>query len=317
MSPHKPKRWMLASYDGIDALEFVDAVVTAPDSGEVSIRVTAAGVNPSDYKGLSGGWNADASLLPIGVGQEVAGVVTAVGPETEIATGPVAVGDRVVAFKIAGGFATDVTVAAADVFALPHSLDDQTAAGLLHVGVVAAELLHLSGATAGEVLLVHGGSGSVGSLVIQLARRAGVRTIATGSAASQARLRAIGAEPTTYGDGLVDRVRQIAPEGIDAAIDAAGTDEALAVSLELVPDASRVATLAPGPRAREAGVKISAGAAPSSIVFREPQRARIIELAASGGLALTIAAAYPLTQAPDALRFVAGGHPGGKVVLIN
>ncbi len=310
------KRWVLPSYGGIEALEFVDADVPAPGVGEVSIRVTAAGVNPSDYKGLSGGWNADASLLPLGVGQEAAGVVTAVGPETQIATGVVAMGDRVVAFKITGSFATDITVAAKDVFALPEQLDEVAAGGLLHVGVVAAELLHLSGARAGDTLLVHGGSGSVGSIVIQLAQRAGARTIATGSAESEAKIRALGAAPTTYGDGLADRVRSLAPGGVDAAIDAAGTDEALAVSLELVADPSRIATLAPGPRAREAGVRISAGAAPASIAFREPERAAILELAASGAIALPIARTFALSDAPAALRLVATGHPGGKVVLV-
>ncbi|SFR89434.1 NADPH:quinone reductase [Microbacterium sp. cf046] len=311
------QRWILPAYDGVDALELVEADLRAPGAGEVSIRVTAAGVNPSDHKGLSGGWNADPSLLPLGIGQEAAGVVTAVGPDTRIATGPVAVGDRVVAFKISGGFASEITVVADDVFALPEQLDDIAAAGILHVGVVAAELLHLSGAGAGDTLLVHGGSGSVGALVIQLAERAGARTIATGSAESQDRIRRLGAEPTVYGEGLADRVRALAPRGVDAAIDAAGTAEALDVSLELVSDASRIATLAPGPRAREAGVGISAGAAPASIAFREPARAVILELAASGAIALPIARTFALEDAPEALRHVATGHPGGKVVLVR
>jgi len=310
------KRWILPEYGGIDALQFIDAEVPPPGPGEVSIRVTAAGVNPSDYKGLSGGWNADPTLLPLGVGQELAGVITAVGPDTEIATGAVRAGDRVVAIKISGGFASSVTVAAKDVFALPEGLDDTVAAGLLHVGVVAAELLHLSGATAGDTLLVHGGSGSVGSLVVQLARRDGIRVIATGSEASQSAIRSLGAEPTTYGEGLSDRVRALAPEGFDAAIDAVGADEALEVSLALVGDPARIATLAPGPRAREAGVRISAGMAPASIAFREPQRARILALAAVGEITLPIARTFSLTDAPDALRYVASGHPGGKVVLI-
>lgn len=305
------QRWILPAYGGIDALDLVDAEVPAPGPGELSIRVTAAGVNPSDYKGLSGGWNADESLLPLGVGQEVAGVVTAVGADVDA----VAVGDRVVVFKISGGFADAVTVSAKDVFALPDELDDIEAAGLLHVGVVAAELLHLSGAATGDTLLVHGASGSVGVVVVQLARLVGIRVIGTASEANQDKVAAFGAQPVVYGDGLADRVRALAPDGIDAAVDAAGTDEALAVSLELVADPSRIATLAPGPKAREAGVGISAGAAPASIAFRMPQRARILALAASGEITLPIARTFPLAEAPDALRFVATGHPGGKVVL--
>lgn len=309
-------RWELPDYGGIDALTFVDGEVAAPAAGEVTLRVTAAGVNPSDYKGLSGGWNADPSKLPLPVGQEAAGIVLSVGPDTQIATGPVAAGDRVVAFKIAGAFADTVTVAAKDVFAIPEGLDDATAAGILHVGVVAAELLALSGAAEGQALLVHGASGSVGVLVLQLARRAGIRVIGTSSDAQAEKVRAFGATHVAYGDGLAERVRALAPNGVDAAIDAAGTSEALAVSLELVDDPSRIATLAPGKPAQEAGVKISAGMRPESIAFREPQRAVILGLAAEGALTLPIAATYPLAEAQDALRLVATGHPGGKVVLL-
>ncbi|GAA1940177.1 NADP-dependent oxidoreductase [Agromyces allii] len=309
------RRWVLPEYGGIDAIEFVDVEVPAPGPGEVRMRVTAVGVNPSDAKSLSGGWNADPSLLPVGIGQEASGIVTAVGEGASIATGDVRVGDRVVAFKIAGAFATELTVAASDVFALPDGVDDVTAAGLLHVGVVAAELLALSGAEAGQTLLVHGGAGSVGSLVVQLARRAGIRVVATASVANQERLRALGALPTTYGDGLAGRVRALAPEGVDAAIDAAGTDEALDVSLELVADPARIATLAPGPRAKDAGVRISAGMAPASIAFRMPQRAVVLGLAADGELELAIAGTFPIAEAKDALRLVASGHAGGKVVL--
>lgn len=309
------QRWMLPSYGGIDALEWVHTEVDEPAAGEVRIRVAAAGVNPSDAKMLAGGWNADPALLPMGIGQEVAGIITAIGPDTGIATGDAAVGDRVVAFKVAGGFATELVVRAEDVFAIPDAVDDVVAAGLLHVGVVAAELLHLAGATEGDTLLVHGGAGSVGSLVLQLAQRAGVQVIATASPANQTALTRFGATPTTYGDGLADRVRVLAPTGVDAAIDAAGTDEALVVSLELVADRSRIATLAPGRQAHDAGVGISAGAAPASIAYRMPQRARILSLAASGDLILPVAATFPLAQAPAALRLVATGHAGGKVVL--
>lgn len=309
------RRWMLPEYGGVDALRLEQFTPREPGPGEVAIRVTAVGVNPSDYKGLSGGWNADPSLLPLGVGQEAAGVITAVAPGTEIATGPIAVGDRVVAFKVPGAFASDLVVPASDVFAIPDGVDDVTAAGLLHVGVVATELLALSGAKRRETLVVHGASGSVGGLVTQLALLAGVRVIGTASEANLAKVASFGAEATTYGDGLADRVRALAPGGVDAAVDAAGTDEALAVSLDLVADPSRIATLAPGPKAREAGVGVSAGAAPASIAFRMPERARVLRLAASGDLVLPIARTFPLDEAPDALHLVATGHPGGKVVL--
>ncbi|MDX2377959.1 NADP-dependent oxidoreductase [Microbacterium sp. LRZ72] len=311
------RRWIAPEYAGIDALQLIETETPAPGAEEVTIRVRAAGVNPSDAKTLAGGWNADPDLLPLTPGQEVAGVITAVGAQARTAAGEqLAVGDEVIAFKITGGFADEVTVAAREVFPRPSNIEPAVAANLLHVGVVAAELLHLSGAGEGDTLLVHGASGSVGVLVVQLARLRGIRVIGTSSEASGQKVRSFGAEAVVYGDGLAERVRGLAPEGVDAAVDAAGTDEALEVSLELVERPDRVATLAPGKAAREAGVQISAGAAPASIAFREPQRAVILDLAARGQLTLPVAHTFPLAEAPDALRLVAAGHPGGKVALL-
>ncbi|WP_251453948.1 NADP-dependent oxidoreductase [Microbacterium sp. Marseille-Q6648] len=309
------RRWQLPHYGGIDALECVSADPPVPARGEVKIRVTAAGVNPSDYKSLSGGWNADPTKLPLPIGQEAAGVIITIGPDTSIASGPAQAGDRVVAFKISGAFADVVTVPASDVFAIPAGVDDLTAAGILHVGVVAAELLMLCGADEGETLLVHGASGSVGALVLQLARREGIRVIGTASPAQHDKVRAFGGQPVAYGDGLEGRIREIAAGGVDAAVDAAGTDEALDVSLALVADPARIATVAPGKRATEAGVRISAGMRPESIAFRMPHRRVILDLAANGDLTLPIAETFDLAEAKSALRLVASGHPGGKVIL--
>jgi NADPH:quinone reductase-like Zn-dependent oxidoreductase len=310
------QQWIAPEFGDIGVLQLVEVDVAPPRSGEVTIAVRAAGVNPSDAKSLGGGWNPDPSQLPLRPGQEVAGVVTAVGPATQIATGEVAVGDEVIAFKIAGGFSSSVTVAAADVFAKPAGLDWPAAANLLHVGVVAAELLHLCGAAAGETVLVHGASGSVGMSVLQQARVAGVRVIGTASATNQQKVRDAGAEPVVYGDGLADRVAELAPDGIHAAIDAAGTAEALAVSMVLVGDASRVATLAPGKAATEIGVHVSAGGKPDSIAFRGPARHDVLALAAAGHLTVPMARTFALAEARDALALVASGHPGGKIALI-
>jgi NADPH2:quinone reductase len=136
------QRWIAPRFGGIEVLELVDVVVPQPGEGEVTIRATAIGVNPSDAKTLGGGWNPDPAQLPLLVGQELAGIVTAVGPSTRIATGDVAVGDAVIAFKIVGAFATEVTVDADAVFAKPGTLADAAAANILHVGVTAADLLH-------------------------------------------------------------------------------------------------------------------------------------------------------------------------------
>lgn len=305
------QRWIAPEFGGIEVLTLVDTEVPPPGPGEVTIDVRAVGLNPSDYKTLGGGWNPDPALLPLPVGQELAGVVTAIGPDVA----HVAVGDAVIAFKIAGAFATEVTVAAKDVFPKPANLDDAAAANLLHVGVTAADLLRLVGIGADDVLLVHGASGSVGVSVVQQARLLGARVIGTASPASFDRVREFGAEPVEYGDGLADRVRALAD--VTAAIDAVGTPEALDVSVELVADRARIATLAPGKPAQEAGVGVSAGMLPDSIAFRMPARARILALAAEGRLVVPVARTFPFDAAPDALRFVATGHPGGKVALVR
>jgi NADPH2:quinone reductase len=310
------QRWIAPRFGGIEVLELVDVDVPEPGEGEVTIRATAIGVNPSDAKTLGGGWNPDPAQLPLLVGQELAGAVTAVGPNTRIGTGDVAVGDAVIAFKITGGFATEVTVAADAVFARPETLEEAEAANILHVGVTAADLLHLAGVAGGDTLLVHGASGSVGVSVLQQAALAGVRVIGTASASNFEKVRGFGAEPVAYGDGLADRVRALAPKGVTAAIDAVGTDEALEVSLELVCDPARIATLAPGPRAKEAGVGLSGGMLPTSAAYRMAQRARLLQLAADGELVVPVARTFPFAEAPAALAHVSTGHPGGKVALI-
>jgi NADPH2:quinone reductase len=310
------QRWIAPRFGGIEVLELVDVVVPQPGEGEVTIRATAIGVNPSDAKTLGGGWNPDPAQLPLLVGQELAGIVTAVGPSTRIATGDVAVGDAVIAFKIVGAFATEVTVDADAVFAKPGTLDDAAAANILHVGVTAADLLHLAGVTRRDTLLVHGASGSVGVSVLQQAALLGVRVIGTANASNFEKVRRLGAEPISYGEGLADRVRAIAPMGVTAAIDAAGTAEALEVSLELVGDPTRIATLAPGPRAKEAGVGLSGGMLPTSAAYRMAQRTRLLQLATDGKLVVPVARTFPFADASSALAYVSTGHPGGKIALI-
>ena len=172
------RRWVATDLGGAEVLDLVTVELPAPGPGEVTIEVRAAGMNPSDYKGLARG---DRVSLPRPVGSEVAGVLAALGPGTEIASGGGAVGDEVLAFRIAGGYASAVTVPAADVFAKPAALDFPAAANLLLAGATAAETLHRVKAAAGETILVHGASGAVVVSVLQQARLLGVRAIGTAS----------------------------------------------------------------------------------------------------------------------------------------
>jgi NADPH:quinone reductase-like Zn-dependent oxidoreductase len=145
-----------------------------------------------------------------------------------------------------------------------------------------------------------------------------VRVVGTGSERSADLLRDLGAEPTTYGDGLLDRVRALAPDGVTAAVDLAGTEEALAVSLELVGDPDRVVTAVPRQEAVEAGIRgIGSGpGADPGAAFRSAARADLVRLAGEGALRVRVSRTFPLAEVADAHRFVAEGHASGKVVLL-
>lgn len=304
-----------AGYGGPEVLEVREVEVPAPGSGEVTIEVRAAGVNPVDYKLFSGGRGADPDALPLRVGLEVAGVLSAVGPGTEIASGGGAVGDEVVAFRVSGGYSSSLTAPAADVFAKPPTLDFPEAANLLLVGGTAADMLRVVPAREGTTVVVHGASGAVGVSLLQQLAPVGVRVIGTASAANFDEVRRFGGEPVAYGDSLEGRLRELAPEGFDAAYDCVGTDEAVNASLALV-DRKRLVTIAAVPRAAAEGFEAVGAGRPDSTAFRDSNRATLLRLAADGKLVVPVARTYPLEEAAAALAFLAEGHPGGKLALI-
>lgn len=309
------QRWIARDFGEPEVLEIEDFDVPAPGPGEVTIEVRATGLNPVDYK-VFGGARGDRSVLPLQVGGEAAGVVTAVGPQTEIGSGPVAVGDEVVAFRISGALATSVTVPAKDVFAKPATLSFSSAANLLLVATTAADELRVVPAHSGTTVLVHGASAAVGvSLLQQIALVGDVRVIGTASEQNFDLVRRFGAEPVAYGDGLLERVRQLAPEGIDAAYDEVGTEEAIDVSLALV-DKSRLVTIANAARAGADGFAHVGGGKPESAQFRDQIRGRLIELAAGGKLEVPVSRTFPFAQAPAAYTLLKTGHPGGKLAVL-
>jgi NADPH:quinone reductase-like Zn-dependent oxidoreductase len=275
--------------------------------------VLAAGVNPADATHVAEGRRGP---FPRGVGYEIAGVLTAVGPDTEIASGGGAVGDEVLAFRVLGGWADAMTVPARDVFAKPATLTFEQAANLLLAASTAAELLHVSAVSPGETVVVHGASGAVGVSVLQQAARLGVRMVGTCSPARFDEVRRFGGEPVTYGPGLEDRVRAAAPEGVAAALDCVGTEEAVDVSLALVPDRARVVTIAAKQRGAELGIRVLGGDLPDSAAYRDGVRSDLVRLAAEGALEVPMARSYPLDRALDAVELLRGRHPGGKVALV-
>ncbi|MFE3189759.1 zinc-binding alcohol dehydrogenase family protein [Nocardia sp. NPDC059240] len=305
------------SYGGPEVLSLIEIEVPDPGPGEVTIAVRAAGVNPFDYKVYSGAFGTDPSKLPLRLGLEVAGVVTAVGPDAVGPDGPIAVGDEVLA-PVSGGYASAVNAPAARVVSKPADVDWKQAAGVLSVGGTAVHMLVATGVGPGDTVLVHGAAGSVGALAAQLAVARGARVIGTASASRHERLRAYGIEPVEYGPGLADRVRALAPNGIDAALDTVGTDEAVDVSLELVPDRHRIASIVAFGRAAADGFQVlggGPGADPGTEIRGNAWRELLPSLAA-GKLDLAIAKTFPLSEVTAAHEFVLDGHAGGKVILL-
>ncbi|MGW7003336.1 NADP-dependent oxidoreductase [Streptomyces sp. NPDC054933] len=308
------------AFGGPEVLSVAKEEVPAPRRGEVTIEVKAIGVNPVDYKLYSGLMGRDPDSLPLRVGQELAGVVTAVGPEAVGPAGPIRVGDEVIGYRrgVPGAYAGEVTWPAEAVVPKPAELSWEEASGLLLCGATALHALAATGVAQGDVVLVHGVSGGTGLAMAQLAALRGALVIGTASPARHESLRRYGIEPVAYGPGLADRIRALAPQGVDAAIDAAGTDEAIDVSLELVADEARIATIAAFQRAAEAGIK-RLGAAPGAdpgTEIRPNAWSQLVPLAAEGKLDVVIARTFPLEQAAQAHRLVATGHAGGKVVLL-
>ena len=157
----------------------------------------------------------------------------------------------------------------------------KAAGGLMLAGVTAMHALTATAVSAGETVLVHAAAGGVGSMAVQVAVAREARVIGTASEGNRPYLRELGAEPTTYGEGLVDRVRALAPDGVDAAIDCVGTDEAVDVSLELVADRDRIASIAAFPRGPEVGIKMLGGG-PGADPGTDVRNAARLELTALG-----------------------------------
>ncbi|MGV8977904.1 MAG: NADP-dependent oxidoreductase [Cellulomonas sp.] len=307
---------MATAYGGPEVLSVVDVEVPAAGPGEVLLDVRAAGVNPIDWKLYSGAVGTDPARLPMRLGLEVAGVVLAVGQGVE----DIPVGDHVIATGVVGGYADLVLVPVANLAPKPAQVSWAEASGLLLTGGTAWHTLDATGVGDGDVVLVHGGSGSVGRFVIQLARLRGAHVIATASDATHAELRALGAVPVAYGPGLADRVRAAADAvgPVTVAIDTVGTDEALDVSVELVADRSRITTIAAFARAGELGIQAlgnGPGADPGAAI-RAAAIPRLVELAADRQLHVAIARTYPLEDVAQAHRDSIAGHARGKLVLL-
>ncbi|HEY4825384.1 MAG TPA: NADP-dependent oxidoreductase [Solirubrobacteraceae bacterium] len=287
-----------------DVLELVELPDPHPGPGQIRVAVRAAGVNPIDWKVRSGLRGGD---LPQQTGREAAGVVDEVGEGVTDA----APGDEVFGFAAGGGGAAELALLS-DYAPIPPSLDFVGAAGLPVAVETAVRTLDLLGAGAGSTVLINGAAGAVGSSAVQIARERGARVIGTASPNNHDYLRSLGAEPTTYADGLVERVRELAPGGIDAALDAAGAGE-LPALVELTGDPQHVVTVADFNGARATGARFSGGPGTARAVHALGDIGPLIE---AGRFSLPVAQTFPLERIADAHRLSETGHVRGKLVLL-
>jgi NADPH:quinone reductase-like Zn-dependent oxidoreductase len=307
------KAAVATQYGGPEVLEIIDVPTPDPGSGEVRIGVRGAGVNPIDFKVYSGMFGTNPDNLPMRLGFEVAGVIEAVGPDvTEFA-----VGDEIIAHQVSGGYADQIVAPVETLVGKPADLDWSEAAGLLLTGVTAVHALTAVDASAGETILIHG-AGGVGLAAIQLAVARGARPIITASAARHEELRAMGAEPVAYGDGLLERIQAVAPDGVDAALDLVGTDEALGASLALVANRDRIASIANFANGPAAGIKLLGGGpgADPGTEIRSAAKFELAELVAAGRFRVILDQTFPRAAGAAAHRHQANGHAAGKIVLI-
>jgi NADPH:quinone reductase-like Zn-dependent oxidoreductase len=298
------KAVIIDEFGGPEVLRVGDREMPEPDAGQVRVRVRAAGVNGVDAAIRSGAaQQIFPTKLPTVLGLEIAGVVDASGPNVD----GLAVGDEVLGFADGGGYAE---YALATTVALkPAELGWAEAAALPVAAETALRVLNMLEVARDDTVLIHGAAGGVGTVAVQLAVARGATVIGTASEPNHDYLREIGATPVVYGEGLVDRVRAVAPDGIDAVFDAAGQG-ALPDSIELRGGTSRIVTIA-DPAAFRLGVTFSGEAAHDAGALAEVARR-----AADGRLRVTVGETYSLGEAPAAQESVATGHGRGKVVLL-
>jgi NADPH:quinone reductase-like Zn-dependent oxidoreductase len=299
---------MMDSFGGPEKLEIREVPEPHAGPGQLRVHVTAAGLNPMDWV-MTANDEAGARFglsLPTGFGTDYAGVVDEVGDEVT----DFKVGDRVFGCALSRSVADYVLVSPSGTIGdgahhTPEGVDDKTAATLDIAARTASAALAAIAPGDGDTVLIGGAAGGVGVFAIQLARIAGAKVIGTASGSSFEYLRSLGAEPVTYGEGLAERVRAIAPDGITAATDLYGTETVDAARELGVPDA-RISTIA----ARVDGVTAVSGAqaAPGTLEH-------VADLVATGQLMVPIAATYPVEQIREAVKFQAGRHAHGKVVV--
>jgi NADPH:quinone reductase len=296
-------------YGGRDVLYVTDIEMPSPGAGEVVVEVRAAGINPGEAAIRTGALHdMFPATFPSGEGSDLAGVVTAVGPGvTEFS-----VGDEVLGFSFRrSSHATHTAVPVDQLIRKPPQLSWEVAGSLYVVGATAYAAVDSVAPQPGETVAVSAAAGGVGSIVVQLLALREARVLGIAGPGNADWLRAHGVTPIAYGEGLADRLREAAPNGIDAFIDLFGPDYVqLAVDLGVAPE--RIDTIIAFQKAGEVGAKAEGSAEASTPeVLTE-----MANLVATGAIDFDVAATFPLDRVADAFEELEKRHTHGKIVLL-
>jgi NADPH:quinone reductase-like Zn-dependent oxidoreductase len=303
-----PKAVRFAEYGGLDVLKVVEVDRPVPGPVQVLVRVVAAGISPGEAMTRQGLLRDRFPVtFPSGQGSDLAGVVAELGDEV---TG-FSVGDEVIGFTNRRASHAEYVLAEHDqLIPRPTGVPWEQAGALFGSGTTAYAAVRAVAVKAGETVVVSAAAGGVGSIVVQLARRADVRVIGLASEPHHAWLAEHGVVPVTYGEGVADRIRAAAAGPIDAFIDNFGHPYVeLALELGVQPD--RINTIIDFAGAQKHGTRTDGNAvAASADVLSE-----LATLVAAGELEIPIAGAYPLDEVRAAFEDLERRHAGGKIVL--
>jgi NADPH:quinone reductase-like Zn-dependent oxidoreductase len=295
-------------YGGIDVLKVVDVPRPVPGPGQVLVQVKAAGINPGEAKIRAGLLHARwPTVFPSGQGSDLAGVVAETGPGVS----GLSAGDEVIGFTDnRASQAEYALVEAQNLTAKPAGVPWEAAGALFVAGATAYAAVRAVALAGGDTVVVSGAAGGVGSIAVQLARRAEARVIGLASAPNHEWLAGHGVIPVTYGDGVAERIRQAAGQ-VDAFIDTFGGGY-VELALKLGVEPSRIDTIVSFDAVERYGVKAEGNATAASAGVL----AELAELIAAGQLEIPVAATFPLAEIQDAYRRLEQGHIRGKIVLI-
>ncbi|MFF2654815.1 NADP-dependent oxidoreductase [Streptomyces sp. NPDC058045] len=296
-------------FGGTDVLRVDEVERPVPGAGQVLVRVKAAGINPGEAIIRTGALTEMfPTTFPSGQGSDLAGVIEETGP----GAGGFLPGDEVIGFSNRRGSQAEFAlVEAEDVTRKPEQVSWEVAGSLYVAGVTAWSAVQSVHPGEGETVVVSGAAGGVGSLAVQLARRTGATVIGLASESNHDWLRGHGVIPVSYGDGVEERIRAAAPQGVDAFIDLFGGGYVeLALALGVPTD--RIDTVIDFAAAAEYGVKTEgqAAAGPGAEVLAD-----LADLIATGQLEVPIAHTYPLARVREAYTELEHRHTHGKIVL--